>query len=149
MRNLLIAAAAIAVAVALFVALRPKDDNEPTASPPTTTGGATTNGNSVTAPVVPQPPQPPPPQPTVVEITIENGAPAGGVRRVTVAKGRRVALVVMSDVADHVHLHGYDLTKDLVPGRPSTLAFRATIVGTVEAELEERGVQIASITTKP
>lgn len=149
MRNLLIGAAAIAVAVGLFVALRPKDDNEPTASPPTTTGGATTTGNTVTAPVVPQPPQPPPPQPAVVEITIENGTPVGGVRRVTIAKGRRVALVVMSDVADHVHLHGYDLTKDLVPGRPSTLAFRATIVGTVEAELEERGVQIASVTTKP
>ena len=67
----------------------------------------------------------------------------------TVAKGRRVNLVVSSDVADHVHLHGYDVMRDVAPGRPARIAFRATIVGTVEAELEDSGVQIASITTKP
>jgi hypothetical protein len=70
-------------------------------------------------------------------------------RQVTVARNRRVVLTVTSDVADHVHLHGYDLMADVGPGRPARIAFRATIVGTVEAELEDRRVQIASITTKP
>lgn len=150
MRNLLIAAAAIVVAVVLFVVLRPDDDNEPSASPPTTTATTTTTGETQTTTVVPQPPQPPsPPPPAQVRITIRNGLPVGGVRRITVAKGRRVVLVVTSDVSDHVHLHGYDVMRDIAPGRATRLAFRATIVGTVEAELEERGVQIASITTKP
>lgn len=67
----------------------------------------------------------------------------------TVSEGRRVILVVTSDVSDHVHLHGYDVMRDVGPGQTARLAFRATIVGTVEAELEDRGVQIASITTKP
>jgi hypothetical protein len=58
-------------------------------------------------------------------------------------------LVVTSDVVDHVHLHGYDIMRDVGPGQPARIAFRATRVGTVEAELEERGVQIASITAKP
>jgi len=147
MRNLLIAAAAIAVAVGLFVVLRPKDDDEPSASPSTTTAPTTETTPTVTTPVVPQPPQPPPA--ARVRVTIRNGLPVGGPARITVSKGRRVVLVVNSDVADEVHLHGYDIMRDVVPGRPATIEFRATIVGTVKAELENRGLQIATITTKP
>ncbi len=66
----------------------------------------------------------------------------------TVARGRRVILIVTSDVSDHVHLHGYDVMRDVGPGMPATIAFRATRPGTVEAELEDRGVQIARITTQ-
>jgi hypothetical protein len=146
-RNVLIAGAVVAVAAALFVVLRPDDDNEPSASPPATTGSTGETTPSVTAPVVPQPPQPPPA--ARVDVTVENGLPVGGPRSVTVTRGRRVELVVRSDVADEVHLHGYDLMRDVAPGRPATISFRATIVGTVEAELEDRGVQIATITTKP
>ncbi|HEY8193185.1 MAG TPA: hypothetical protein VIF36_04600 [Gaiellaceae bacterium] len=147
MRNALIAAGAVAVAVVLFVVLRPNDDNEVTTTQATTTAPTTQSTPTVTTPVVPQPPQPPPP--ARVRITIKNGLPVGGPPRVTVAKGRRVVLVVSSDVADEVHVHGYDLMRDVAPGRPATIQFRATIVGTVEAELEGRGVQIATITTKP
>jgi hypothetical protein len=147
MRNLLIAAAAIAVAVGLFLALRPTDDNESSASPPTTTAPTTETTLTVTTPVVPQPPQPPPA--ARVRVTIRNGLPVGGPARITVVKGRRVVLVVNSDVADEVHLHGYNIMRDVAPGRPATIEFRATIVGTVEAELENRGLQIATITTKP
>jgi hypothetical protein len=39
--------------------------------------------------------------------------------------------------------------RDVAPGRPARLAFRATIVGTVEVELEERGVPLATITVQP
>jgi hypothetical protein len=147
MRNLLIAAAAIAVALGLFLALRPTDDNESSASPPTTTAPTTETTPMVTTPVVPQPPQPPPA--ARVRVTIRNGLPVGGPARITVVKGRRVVLVVNSDVADEVHLHGYNIMRDVAPGRPATIEFRATIVGTVEAELENRGLQIATITTKP
>jgi heme/copper-type cytochrome/quinol oxidase subunit 2 len=72
----------------------------------------------------------------------------GGVRNVTVAKGRQVVLIVNSDVADEVHLHGYNLKRDVTPGTPARLPFRATINGTVEVELEQRGVPLARITTR-
>lgn len=80
---------------------------------------------------------------------MRDGQPVGGVRRVTVAEGRRVVLVVTSDVADHVHLHGYNIMRDVAPSRPARIAFRATIVGTVEAELEDRHVPLARIVTQP
>jgi hypothetical protein len=146
-RKVLIAVAAIAVAAVLFAVLRPNDESDATTTSTKATAPTTQTTPTVTTPVVPQPPQPPPP--ARVRITIKNGVPVGGPVRITVSKGRRVVLVVSSDVADEVHVHGYNLMRDIAPGRPATIAFRATIVGTIEAELEDRGVQIATITTKP
>jgi hypothetical protein len=145
-RTALILGAAVVVVAALFVVLRPDDDDESSAGTATTTQTTVTTP-TVTTPVVPQPPQPPPP--ARVRVTLKNGLPEGGPVRVTVARNRHVVLAVTSDVADEVHLHGYNLMRDVAPGQPATITFRATIVGTVEAELEERGVRIATITTKP
>ena len=149
MNRSLLVAAAVVVAVGLFVFLRPNDDEDTSPTTPTTT---TTTPTTVTdrEPSVPPPTRPPsPPPPAQVRITVRGGTPVGGVRRVTVGKGRRVVLIVTSDVADHVHLHGYDVMRDVAPGRPARLAFTATIVGTVEAELEDRRVPLARITTQP
>jgi hypothetical protein len=145
-RTALILGAAVVVVAALFVVLRPSDNDESSAGTATTTQTTVTTP-TVTTPVVPQPPQPPPP--ARVRVTVKNGLPEGGPVRVSVARNRRVVLAVTSDVADEVHLHGYNLMRDVAPGQPATITFRATIVGTVEAELEERGVRIATITTKP
>jgi hypothetical protein len=146
MNRLLIVGAAIAVAVVLFVVLRPDDgdDTTPATTPTTTTTPGTTTERE---PSVPPPPRRP--APAVVRITVRDGTPVGGVRRVTVGKGRRVTLVVTSNVADHVHLHGYNVMRDVGPGMPAEISFRATIVGTVEAELEDRHVPLARITTQP
>jgi hypothetical protein len=153
MRSFLIAGAAIAVAVALYFVFRPDDTDEPAggASVPTPTETATTTTTTTTTPTVTAVPPPPPmrPPPARVRITVRDGLPVGGVRRVTVSRGRRVILTVNADVTDHVHLHGYDVMRDVAPGRPAVIAFRATILGTVEAELEDRHVQIARITTQP
>ena len=78
-----------------------------------------------------------------------DGAPVGGIRRVTVARGRRIVLVVTSDVADHVHVHGYDIFRDVAPGAPARLAFRATLPGRFEAEMEDRAVQIVDLRVNP
>ena len=136
---------AVVVAAGLYLVFRPDDTDEPTATPPPTTTEATTTQATTTAP---PPPPPGPPPPAQVRIVVRGGLPVGGPRRVTVARGRRVILNVTSDVSDHVHLHGYDLMQDVGPGQPARIAFRATRPGTVEAELEDRGVQIARITTQ-
>jgi hypothetical protein len=84
--------------------------------------------------------------PTVVRIDVVDGAPKNGIVREAVSKGDRVVLVVTSDVADEVHLHGYDITRDVAPGKVARLPFRATIPGRFEVELEDSGVPIADIT---
>jgi hypothetical protein len=88
-------------------------------------------------------------QAKVVHVTVSGGVPEGGIVRESVDKGDRVVLVVTSDVADEVHLHGYDLSRDVAPGQRARIAFRATIPGRFEVELENRGLQIAELTVNP
>jgi hypothetical protein len=150
--RLAILAAAAIVAVALFVVLRPDgDDGGDTAAPATTpaTTTATTSAAETTAPPATTAPAGREPSGVTVRVVVRNGRPQGGIKRVTVAEGSRVRLVVRSDVSDHVHVHGYDLFRDIGPGAPAQLTFRATIPGQFEVELEDRGLPIAEIEVRP
>jgi hypothetical protein len=86
----------------------------------------------------------------VVRVRIQVG-PEGpsGVRRIDVEEGQDVVLTVRSQVADHIHVHGYDLLADVRPGRPARFEFRATLPGRFEIELEDRGEQIAQLRVSP
>jgi hypothetical protein len=84
--------------------------------------------------------------PVVVRVDVVGGVPKGGIVRATVRKGDEVVLVVASDEADEVHLHGYDLSDDVAPGSRARIVFVAKLPGRFEVELEERGVQIADLT---
>ena len=87
--------------------------------------------------------------PTIVRVRVVGGAPRGGIVRKSVKKGDRVVLVVISDVADHVHLHGYDIMRDVAAGGTARIRFKATVPGRFEVELEDRGTQIADLTVQP
>jgi len=90
------------------------------------------------------------PETTVVRIPIRGGTVAGGIKRVAVKKGERVLIAVSSDdVSDHVHLHGYDLFRDVARGSPAQIRFRATLAGRFEVELEERGLLVAELEVRP
>jgi hypothetical protein len=85
----------------------------------------------------------------VFRITVSGGRPVGGIARPSVDRGDTVLLVVRSDVADEVHLHGYDLAADVAAGGSARIRFEATVPGRFELELEERGVPIAELTVEP
>ncbi|MGI8479167.1 MAG: hypothetical protein ACR2M2_04830 [Gaiellaceae bacterium] len=88
-------------------------------------------------------------RPAIVRVRVVAGAPQGGIVRKTVGKGDRVVLVITSDVADHVHLHGYDLMRNVAAGGTARIGFRATVPGRFEVALEDRGTQIADLTVEP
>jgi ABC-type glycerol-3-phosphate transport system substrate-binding protein len=137
----------IAVAVAagvLLLGAAACGGNDEASSPTTTTTETTeTTGTTETTTTETTDEQP---QVTTVKVVVENGLPKGGVVRQTVSKGDRVVLVVTSDVADEIHLHGYDLSRDVAAGGTARLPFTATIPGRFEVELEARGVPIAELT---
>ena len=54
-----------------------------------------------------------------------------------------------SDVSDEVHVHGYDIMKDVEAGGSVSFDFPATIEGVFEAELEGRKEQILELTVNP
>lgn len=118
------------------------DESTATTLPGTVTDTTTTVETTTTTETTP----PKPAGPTVIRISVVDAAPKGGILRETVKKGDRVVLVVTADVTDHIHLHGYDVFRDIAPGKPARLPFKATIPGRFEVELEDRGIPIADIT---
>lgn len=86
--------------------------------------------------------------PVTINVEVKGGKPVGGIQRAAAKKGQEVAIVVHSDVADEVHVHGYDLHKDLTAGGNVRIQFVATITGVFEAELESRSLQILELTVK-
>lgn len=80
--------------------------------------------------------------PTSDETVIEVSVAAGRVtpspdRRVEVARGNNVRIVITSDHADEVHVHGYDLEQSVAAGRPTTIEFVADQPGSFEVEMHE------------
>ena len=86
--------------------------------------------------------------PVTIRVVVKGGKPVGGIQRATAKKGQTVAIVVRSDVADEVHVHGYDLHKDVPAGGTVRIVFPATISGVFEAELESRKLQILELTVE-
>jgi len=75
---------------------------------------------------------------TVIEVSVAGGrvSPSPD-RRVEVARGVNVRIVITSDHADEVHVHGYDIEKPIGAGRPTTIEFVADQPGSFEVELHE------------
>jgi hypothetical protein len=82
-------------------------------------------------------------------IVVENGKPVGGVRDLTYNKGEQIRFKVESDVSDEVHVHGYDIMKDVKAGGSVSFDFPAELEGVFEAELEGRKEQIIELTVNP
>lgn len=85
----------------------------------------------------------------VTTIVIKDGKPVGGIAQLTYNKGEQVRFEVDSDVSDEVHMHGYDIMKDVKAGGSVSFDFPATIEGVFEAELEDRKEQILELTVNP
>jgi hypothetical protein len=147
MNKVVLGLAGAAILVALFLVLRPDDDDDDGAAPPpppatTTTTAMTTTPTRTTTTTRPA-------GPTTIRIVVRGGRVVGGLRRARLERGERAVLVVRADVSDHVHLHGYDIMRDVSPGAPARLRFRATIPGRFEVELEDRRLQIAQLEVRP
>jgi len=131
-------AALVVAAVVLFVVLSGDDDDggEQAATTPATTEAGNPNAK-------------PKPKPETTTIVVKGGEPVGGVQELTYKAGDEVRFDVRSDAAEEVHVHGYDLMQDTVPGKAITFDFPADIEGIFEVELEETHTQIAELTVEP
>jgi len=132
-------AAAIAVAAVILFAAGGDgtDDASKSASTATPTPNASAEGTaSATATATPKPKPPPLLQ-------------AGTEKALTFKQGQTVRFRVRNDEKEEVHVHGYDIKKDLEPGKTETVAFKATIPGIFEIELEGSGTPLAQLKVVP
>ena len=104
-------------------------------SPASTTTAATSAAPSTTAA----------PAGTNIAVSYVGGQVTGDSGRVPVTPGDLVTITVTSDVADEVHLHGYDLSAPVGPDTMSALTFQASISGVFEVELEELGTLLFTL----
>ncbi|MCP3989316.1 MAG: hypothetical protein GY724_09595 [Actinomycetia bacterium] len=72
----------------------------------------------------------------VIEILVREGSVTVDEDRIDVPLGSEVVIGIETDVADEVHLHGYDVLADVSPGERTELRFVADTPGVFEIELE-------------
>jgi hypothetical protein len=140
-----VALGAIAVAVVLFVVLSGGDD-EPTSPQTPATQTETTPPPGETGAQGEQGSQRAEPVPV---IRVRDGKPVGGVESLEFTAGERVRFIVRSDVADEVHVHGYNRSQDVQARGTVGFNFKATLEGVFEVELESRHEQIAELRVNP
>jgi hypothetical protein len=116
----------------------------PTTEPPATSTTAAATTTTTTTPPTTEPVD----DRTTIEITIREGEVTGGGRR-EVVLGSELRIVVDADVADEIHVHGYDVFGAVAPGTPAVLEMTADIPGVFEVELEGAHTEILELEVAP
>jgi hypothetical protein len=115
------------------------DDSANTSAQQTATATATPTAEDGQEESTPTPT--PKPQPPLLQ--------AGKVAKLRFDEGETVRFRVRSDKPEHVHIHGYDIMKDVEPGKTANVAFKATITGIFEVEFEDSAEEIAELRVDP
>jgi Cupredoxin-like domain len=121
-RNLVVVVTPILLVV-LFLLLRPQESSAPESSE----AGETQE------------------EPVALAINGNNMYPA----EVSVTEGNHVNLQITSDHPIELHLHGYDLEKEVAPGEPAELAFDATITGRFAIEDHNTETELGVLLVQP
>ena len=145
----LIALAGVIVAVGLFFLLKDDTADEDAETTATTEAPAaeSTGEQQQQPPAQEKPDKPDKPELPVVEI--KNGEPVGGVQELEFPSGEQARFEVVTDAADELHFHGYDLYIDVAPGKPAEVEFDAGIEGLFELESHSTGTLLAEISVVP
>jgi hypothetical protein len=104
-------------------------DGSPTVAPDSSVA-TTVGGTGSTAPAG---------SATVLAVTVRGGSVVDGAARQRATVNQPVTVRVTSDVADSVHVHGYNKMFDVAPGRAAEVTFVANIPGVFEVEFEKSG----------
>ena len=140
-----IAAGIVVIAIVIFAASGGPDETAEDAASPaagqtsTPTATPTPAGEESTATPTATPTAEP--EPPLLQ--------SGKVAKLRYSEGDTVSFRVVSDKAEEVHVHGYDIKKELEAGKPATMSFKASITGIFEIEFEGSAEQIAELRVDP
>jgi FtsP/CotA-like multicopper oxidase with cupredoxin domain len=79
---------------------------------------------------------------TLIEAKVTGSEVETAERRVRVDRGAKVRIRVEADRSEEVHVHGYDLSEDVAPGKPAVIDFTADAPGVFEVELEQARLKL-------
>jgi hypothetical protein len=132
-----IAAVFAVVAVILLAGGGDETDRGAGATQTPTQTASASDGEPIATPTPTTTPKPPP--------LLQAGKP----KALTYKQGETVRFRVRSANAEEVHIHGYDIKKELLPNKTVSVSFKATITGIFEIELEHSATQLASLKVLP
>jgi heme/copper-type cytochrome/quinol oxidase subunit 2 len=81
----------------------------------------------------------------VISVAQADGSVTPAPERVPVPLGSPVRLTVTSDVADEIHVHGYELEQPVAAGGSTTFRFTADQAGLFEVEAHETALQLLQL----
>ncbi len=89
-------------------------------------------------------------------LELAHGKAVGGPHDISVTQGDHVTLILETDVPAELHLHGYELSKDLDTGQTGSIEFTADTTGEFEVEAhpvvhgeEGEGLELATLQVNP
>jgi hypothetical protein len=85
----------------------------------------------------------------LVEITIQGGKKVAGPALIKLKRGDEVVLLVHSDSADELHIHGYDIKAPIAPDQAARLHFIASRTGRFSFETHRLGLHLGVIEVYP
>jgi hypothetical protein len=68
---------------------------------------------------------------------------------ITVTEGDRVVLRITADSPLELHVHGYDLEREIESGEPARLSFEADLTGRFEVENHETEEELGTLVVEP
>jgi hypothetical protein len=78
-------------------------------------------------------------------ITVAGGTVSPLEANIQVKVGQRIRVTAVSDVAESIHIHGYDITLTLPPAVPGEISFTANQIGVFNIETHESGKLVATL----
>jgi glucose/arabinose dehydrogenase len=132
--------ALVAVLLTGCAAGQEQDDTAAAPAPASASPSAAPSESPSAAPsAAPTPTSRPTPSVRTVEVAYAGGQVTGTSGREEVPVGEQVVLRISSDVAEEVHVHGYDLEGAIPAGGSVDIPVTATIPGVFEVELHDSG----------
>ena len=148
-RIVLLAIAAVVLVAGIALAAGSGGDDEPEQG--TTPPVAETQAPDQATPATPETQtQQAPPPPRVESIRMKGRAPVDEPKTFTYEKGDTIRLRFTSDVAEEVHIHGFDNYVQVPAGEtPKTARFKADLEGIFEVEAHSSGEILAKLEIRP
>ena len=136
--------AVVIAVVAVILLVGGGDETEKASNPaptPTPTATAASEGEATETPTpTPTPTATPKPPPLLT---------AGKVTKLSFDQGDTVRFRVRSDKPEEIHVHGYDITKEVEANKTATVSFKGSITGIFEIEFHGSGTQIGELKVEP
>jgi hypothetical protein len=136
-------AVVIAVVAVVVLADSSEDEEQPSQTAATATPtptGTPTEPAEETATATPTPSPTPEPPPLLT---------AGKVTELEYTEGETIRFRARSDAPEEIHVHCYDITRDVPAGRTITVSFKASITGICEIEFHNSGEAIGELRVEP